>query len=107
MPATLPKTETLALHGEIDMHRSPEIKDLLQPLIQRKAPRILLDLSGVTYMDSSGLAVLIETLQRVLGYGGKLALFGLQESVRNIFEIARLDQVFEIFRDEETALAAD
>ena len=107
MPATLPKTEIIALEGEIDLHRSPEVKELLQPLMQRKAPRILLDLSGVSYMDSSGLAVLIEALQRVLGYGGKLGLFGLQESVRNIFEIARLDQVFEIFSDETTARAAD
>lgn len=107
MPATLLKTEILALDGEIDLHRSPEIKDLLQPLIQRKAPRILLDLSGVTYMDSSGLAVLIEALQHVLGFGGKFGLFGLQESVQNIFAIARLDQVFEIFHDEATAVAAD
>lgn len=107
MPSTLPKTEILALEGEIDLHRSPEIKDLLQPFIQRKMPRILLDLSGVTYMDSSGLAVFIEALQHVLGYGGKLGLFGLQESVRSIFEIARLDQVFEIYRDKATALAAN
>lgn len=106
MPATLPKTEILALDGEIDLHRSPEIKELLQPLTQRKVPRILLDLSGVTYMDSSGLAVVIEALQSVLAYGGKFGLFGLQESVRSIFEIARLDQVFEIFPDEATALAA-
>jgi anti-sigma B factor antagonist len=107
MPATLPKTEILTLEGEIDLHRSPEIKELLRPLVQRKAPRILLDLSGVTYMDSSGLAVVIEALQSVLGYGGKFGLFGLQKSVLNIFEIARLDQVFEIFSDKAAALAAD
>ena len=107
MSATLPKTEILVLDGEIDLHRSPEIKELLQPLTQRKAPRILLDLSGVTYMDSSGLAVVIEALQSVLSYGGKFGLFGLQDSVRNIFEIARLDQVFEIFPDKTTALAVE
>jgi anti-sigma B factor antagonist len=107
MTATLPKTEILVLLGEIDLHRSPEIKELLQPLVAGKAPRILLDLSAVTYMDSSGLAVFIEALQKVLGYGGKLGLFGLQDGVRNIFEIARLDQVFEIYHDEATALAAD
>lgn len=106
MPATLPKTEILALEGEIDLHRSPEIKELLQPPIQRKVARILLDLSRVSYMDSSGLAVVIEALQSVLAYGGKFGLFGLQQSVRSIFEIARLDQVFDIFPDEATALAA-
>jgi anti-sigma B factor antagonist len=106
MPSTLPKTEVLALEGEIDLHRSPEIKEMLQPLIQQKVPRILLDLTGVSYIDSSGLAVFIEALQLVLGYGGKLGLFGLQESVRNIFAIARLDQVFEIFPTEAEAQAA-
>lgn len=105
MPAAPPKTETLVLGGEIDLHRSPEIKALLLPLLERKTPRIFIDLTGVSYIDSSGLAVLIEALQRVLGYGGKLGLFGLQESVRNIFEIARLDQVFQVFPDEAVAQA--
>jgi anti-sigma B factor antagonist len=105
MPATLPTTETLALAGEIDLHRSPEVKTQLQPLIQRKTARILLDLSRVSYIDSSGLAVLIEGLQSVLGYGGKLGIFGLQQSVKNIFEIARLDQVFQVYPDEASALA--
>ncbi len=105
MPAALPKTETLVLEGEIDLHRSPEIKALLLPILERKTPHILIDLSGVAYIDSSGLAVFIEALQRVLGYGGKLSLFGLQESVRNIFEVARLDQVFQVYSDEATAQA--
>ncbi len=105
MDATLPQTEILKPTGEIDLHRSPEVKEMLLPLIQRKAPRILIDMSGVSYIDSSGLAVFIETLQRVLGYGGRFAIFGLQETVRNIFEIARLDQVFQIFPDEAAAAA--
>jgi anti-sigma B factor antagonist len=104
MPATLP-TETITLAGEIDLHRSQEVKEALAAPIQRKTSRILLDLSSVSYIDSSGLAVLIEALQRVLGYGGKFGLFGLQESVRNIFGIARLDQVFQIYPDESAALA--
>jgi anti-sigma B factor antagonist len=107
MPAAPSQPETLVLDGEIDLHRSPEIKTLLLPLLERKAPRILLDLSRVTYIDSSGLATLIEALQRVMGYGGRLGLFGLQEGVRNIFEIARLDQVFEVFPDAAAAQAAN
>lgn len=105
MSATLPKPEVLTLSGEIDLHRSPEIKEQLRPLIDARTPRILLDLSAVTYMDSSGLAVVIEALQRVIAYGGRLGLFGLQESVRSIFEIARLDQVFQIYPDEAAASA--
>src|SRR5882757_1514782 len=106
MPAAPTKPEILALDGEIDLHRSPEVKDLLRPFIERKAPFVLIDLGQVTYIDSSGLAVFIEAFQRVMAYGGRLGLFGLQEGVRNIFEIARLDQVFEIFPDEAAAQAA-
>lgn len=105
MPAMMPKTEVLTLSGEIDLYRSPEVKELLQPFVEGQAPRILIDFSAVTYIDSSGLAVFIEALQKVLARGGSIALFGLQDSVRSIFEIARLDQVFPIFPDEARAQA--
>jgi len=103
--ASQPKTGILALEGDIDLHRSPEVKETLEPLIAQKVPRILLDFSAVTYIDSSGLATMIETLQRIQSYGGKFAMFGLRESVRTVFEIARLDQIFSLFSDEASALA--
>ncbi len=101
------KTQTgiLALEGEIDLHRSPQVKETIEPFIAQKIARILVDFSAVTYIDSSGLAVMIETLQRIQSYGGKFAMFGLRESVRAIFEIARLDQIFSIFPDEAAAVA--
>jgi len=99
------QTGILALDGEIDLHRSPQVKESLEPLIAQKLPRILVDFSGVTYVDSSGLATMIETLQRIQSYGGKFAMFGLRESVRSIFEIARLDQIFRIYPDEAAAVA--
>ena len=94
------------LDGEVDLHRAPEIRAALAPLLAQKTPRLLVDMTAVSYIDSSGLALLIETLQRVLGYGGKFAVFGLRESVRAIFHVACLDQVFRIFPDEAAALAA-
>src|SRR4051812_18966246 len=100
------KTGILALQGDIDMHRSPEVKETLEPLIAQKVPRILVDFSAVTYIDSSGLATMIETLQRIQSYGGKFAMFGLRESVKAVFEIARLDQIFSLYSDEASALAA-
>jgi anti-sigma B factor antagonist len=66
---------------------------------------LVVDLSRVSYVDSSGLAVLIEGMQNVEEYGGQFALAGLQETVRSIFEIARLDQVFHIFPTADAALA--
>ena len=96
----------LALEGEIDLHVSPDIAESLKAVIDKRPPRVVIDLSGVTYVDSSGLAVLIEAMQNVEEYGGKLALAGLNENVRSIFEIARLDQVFLIFPHVDAALAA-
>ena len=75
-------------------------------MIDQKPARLIVDLSDVTYIDSSGLAVLIEGMQNVEAYGGKFCLTGLQENVLPIFEIARLDQVFLIFPDVDAALAA-
>ncbi len=96
----------LPLEGEIDLHVSPEVAASLRTMIAKKPKNLVVDLSRVTYMDSSGLAVLIEGMQKVQEYGGKFALAGVQESVTHILEIARLDQVFQIFPDVDSALAA-
>ena len=93
------------LEGEVDLHRAPEIRKALAPLLALKPPRLLIDLTKVGYIDSSGLALLIETLQRVQSYGGSFFLCGLRDSVRAIFHVACLDQVFRIFPDEASALA--
>ena len=105
--ATITQTQNgiLALEGEVDLHRSPQIRETLAPLVARKVARLLIDMTKVSYIDSSGLALLIETLQRVQSYGGKFALFGLRENVRTIFHIACLDQIFLIFPDEAAASA--
>lgn len=104
---TNPEPGVLALEGEIDLHQSPRVKERLDPLIAQKPPRLVIDLGKVTYIDSSGLALFIEALQRVKAYGGELALCGLGPSVRTIFDIARLDQVFQIFPDRAAALAGN
>ena len=96
----------LPLTGEIDLHVSPVVTASLTAMIEKKPERVVIDLSEVTYIDSAGLAALIQAMQKVEAYGGKFLLAGLQETVRSIFEISRLDQVFQIFPDTDTALAA-
>jgi anti-anti-sigma factor len=96
----------LPLKGEIDLHVSPVVTASLTAMIEKKPERMVIDLSEVTYIDSAGLAALIQAMQKVEAYGGKFLLAGLQETVRSIFEISRLDQVFQIFPDTDTALAA-
>ena len=96
----------LPLEGEIDLHVSPRVSASLGAIIEQKPQRVVVDLSKVSYIDSSGLAVLIEGMQNVEAYGGKFILAGIQDNVKPIFEIARLDQVFIIFPHVDAALAA-
>jgi anti-sigma B factor antagonist len=98
-------SDVVPLKGEIDLHVSPTVTAALNDVIDQKPERLVVDLSEVTYIDSAGLAALIQALQKVEGYGGKFMLSGLQETVRSIFEISRLDQVFQIFPDADAALA--
>lgn len=95
----------LPLEGEIDLHRSARVERSLDSMIKKKPDRIVVDLSGVTFIDSSGMAVLIRALQNMKEYGGQLSLSGINDQVRPIFEIARLDQVFLIDPGSNYSLA--
>ena len=108
-PFPMPRKDrpnVLPLEGEIDLHVSPTVTASLNIMIEKKPKQLVVDLSRVSYIDSAGLAAFIQGMQKVEADGGKFALAGLQETVRSIFEISRLDQVFQIFPDVDAALAA-
>ena len=96
----------VSITGDIDLETSPKLRDFLKPKSAKKTPCLLLDFSGVNYIDSSGLATLIEYFQAVQGYKGKLALASLSPRVKNVFEIVRLEQIFSLYPDVPSALAA-
>jgi anti-sigma B factor antagonist len=100
-------TNVLPLEGEIDLHVSARVEQAIASLIKNRPPQVVVDLSGVTFIDSSGLAVLIRAMQDVQKYGGKLSLCGINDDVRTILEMARLDQVFVIDQRDDELLAAD
>jgi anti-sigma B factor antagonist len=89
--------------GEVDMHNSPAVREKLLEAAERKVPLVMVDLSRVDYIDSSGLATLVECLQHLSRYGGKLALVGANSSTRDVFTIARLDRVFRFCETEAEA----
>lgn len=95
-PVMSAEPAVVALDGEIDLHQSAQVLARLDPLIASRCPSIRVDLSGVTYMDSSGLATMIDAMQRTQSYGGEFALAGIRPNVMKVFQIARLDQVFRI-----------
>jgi anti-sigma B factor antagonist len=94
----------LPLNGEIDLHVFPELTVLANRLIEKKPRHLIVDASGVTYIDSAGLAALIVAMQKVEACGGKFSLVRLQTNVRSIFETSRLDRIFRIFPDINAAL---
>jgi len=94
-----------SLVGEIDLHNSPQVRAaLLETLNREKPKRLILNLAGVPYMDSSAIAVLVESLQKLRKTGGKIYLTNLQPRVKGLLEIARLDAIFVIAGSEEEAM---
>lgn len=95
----------VALTGEIDMENAPQVRRALLDNMKQKRD-ILVDLSQVTYIDSSGIASLIEGLQAARKQKNDLALVSVSQRARRVLELARLDKVFTIHADLATALAA-
>ena len=89
--------------GEVDLASSPILRNRLGEIISEAPKRFVIDLSGVPYMDSSGVATLVEALQQSRRQSTKLFLACLQDRVKSMFEIARLDTVFDIKADVESA----
>ena len=105
--ATRSSPSIFAPEGAIDLHVSPELRASLRAIIDEEKPkRLVVDLSRVPYIDSSGIAVLIGAMQSLEHEGGVFLLAGPQEGVRMIFESAKLDQYFRLFPNVEAATAA-
>lgn len=97
---------TLTIAGEIDMSSSSKVRSHLTDLFKGNQDLIVVDLSNVTYIDSSGIATLVEGLQWSHSNKKKFRLTGLTPMVKDVFEIARLLTVFEIYDSREEALKA-
>jgi anti-sigma B factor antagonist len=99
-------TLVFEFRGEIDLHNSPELRTAVLDLVVKANPkRLVLNLAQVPYMDSSGIAVLVELLSRLRRAGGKVFLTNLQPRVQSILQIARLDTIFTVTADEAAALS--
>lgn len=100
------KAVIVELAGDVDLHSSPELREQLKQISEQRPEMLVINLQAVPYMDSSGVATLVESLQKVKKYGGQLTLVGLQSRVRSIFEIAKLTDIFQISNSEAEALGA-
>ncbi|HEY8009501.1 MAG TPA: STAS domain-containing protein [Rudaea sp.] len=95
----------LALRGRLDTDTAADMELALQDLLAAGEHDFLIDLSGVIYVSSAGLRVLLALAKRLDGGKGSLRLCGLNASVMQVFEVAGFSKLFAIFKDRATALA--
>ena len=96
----------VAIEGRLNTASTPELHDQLKRAVQDGGSRLVLDLSGVTYVDSMALSVLVATLKLARSQGGDLVLLRPTPPVRSLLEATCLDRIFLIFEDEESAAAS-
>jgi anti-sigma B factor antagonist len=102
----LDKITIFDVSGDIDLATSPELrKSLLRELREIRTPRVILNLTSVRYIDSSGVASLVEGLKASRDTGGRFIMFGLNTTVRQVLQLSKLVRVFEICESEEQAVA--
>lgn len=97
--------EIVTLQGDLDFHSSPELRAEFVKLADSQAPAVVVNLSKVNYIDSSGLAAFVELFQKMKRYNGKLVLCALSAGVKSVFEIAKLDSIFRLAAGETEALS--
>ena len=96
----------LVIVGEIDLYNAPEIKDVINKLIEERNYNVIIDLEKVSYIDSSGIGALISSLSNLKKYQGGLKIINVYASVKKVFELTKLTSFFEIFDTEEAAVAS-
>ena len=94
------------LEDEIDLHYAPALRSLFQAKAHQRCPALVVDLSGVPFIDSTGIAVLLEYLRDASDFGGKFCVAAPTDHVRHVFEIVRLDEVLPIFESTAAAVTA-
>lgn len=94
------------LQGELDCYHSPAVKERLFKLIENGDSDLILNLNGVDFVDSSGLAVLVAVHQRTLAHGGFLRVLCPNRAIWRVFEITGLQRAFPVYRDEVALMAS-
>lgn len=95
----------LRLAGEVDVVSAPRLRDRLVALVTDGDTRLVVDLGGVVFLDSMGLAALLSGLKRARAHGGDLRLCGASGHLQHVLALTRLDQAFTVTDTLAEALA--
>jgi anti-sigma B factor antagonist len=101
-----PYARVIDLIGEINSLSSPEMTEVFAQATQGNIRTVLFNFTGVTYLNSFGIGMLVMLLIRARREGINIAGYGLSDHYRNIFKLTRLDEVILLYHNDETALAA-
>ncbi|MBT8228089.1 MAG: STAS domain-containing protein [Dactylosporangium sp.] len=96
----------LTVGGEVDVYTAPRLRERLIDLFEQGSRRVVVDLSGVEFLDSTGLGVLVGALKRLRAASGALGLVCPHERLLKVFRITALDRVFSLYNTVEAATAA-
>lgn len=87
---------TLALRGSLDINTAPSVAEQVDKLLTEKPAKVVVDLSGLDLIDSSGVTVLVKLYKGIRSQGGHLEMKGVRDQPRAIFRLLRMDKVFGI-----------
>jgi anti-sigma B factor antagonist len=99
-------TKVVRVHGRLDVYSSQPLRDLITEAASTPPACLVISLEGVSFIDSTALAILVQGMKQCRALNGDLRICGLGRPVRMIFELTRLDQAFEIFATEGEAVVS-
>lgn len=98
------QVSVVEVSGKLTSFESGALRNSIAKLLKEGRKQILLNLSALTYLDSSGIGELVQTYMSVIKGGGEMKVVGLSDKVEEILKITQLYQVFQEFQDEQSAL---
>lgn len=99
-------TEVLDLAGEIDVYTTPQFKEAIDKILDSGQNHLIINMAGVTYMDSSGFGALLSATKKLRPRGGTVNLVQCNSAIDRILHITRLDTVFATYKNVDEALAS-
>lgn len=91
----------IALSGELDLYNVGKLKKEIQPLLKEEVSSLVIDLTNLKYMDSSGIALMAHCRKKMLEKNGEFALMGVGQDIINVLRLAALEQFFTFIESED------
>jgi anti-anti-sigma factor len=95
----------IAISGRLDTNTAPQFDAAVAPLLARPNPRIVIDLSAVTYISSAGLRSILQLVKHTAAHGGRVGLYGAPSHIVEVIEISGFPALLDLYPDRESAIA--